>query len=189
MSDSGHTERQLRRALLASAGLAAAGAGGWLALRQDAIAAPAKKAAAKDLVPASFWAQQLDAPEGAALKFASLQGKPLLVNFWATWCPPCVKEMPEIDRFHQEFSAKGWQVVGIAVDSPTPVKGFLARKPVGFPIGLAGMEGTQLAFDLGNTGGALPYTVVIDAQGVVRQRKMGPTTFKEMAGWAKAIKA
>lgn len=189
MTDARDPDRHLRRALLTSAGLAAAGLGGWLALKHDAEAAQKAAPASADLTPASFWNQQFDTPQGGALKIAALKGKPLLVNFWATWCPPCVKEMPEIDHFHQAFGGKGWQVLGLAVDSPTPVKGFLSKKPVGFPIGLAGMGGTQVAEELGNTAGALPFTVLIDAKGVVRQRKMGPTTFQELVGWAKAIQA
>lgn len=189
MTDSPHDDPRIRRALLAGLGLAAAGAGGWLALKHDANAAAAgqDKSATADAVPATFWTQQFDAPQGSPLKMAALKGRPLVVNFWATWCPPCVKEMPEINHFHREFSAKGWQVLGLAVDSPTPVKAFLAKKPVGFPIGLAGMDGTQLALALGNTIGGLPFTVVIDAKGGIRHRKMGPTTFGELAAWAKAI--
>ncbi|MBC7717365.1 MAG: TlpA family protein disulfide reductase, partial [Pseudorhodobacter sp.] len=80
---------------------------------------------------------------------ADLRGKPLLLNFWATWCPPCVKEMPLLDAFYQTHRARGWQVVGLAVDSPTPVRAFLERVPVSFPIGLAGMEGSELSRALG----------------------------------------
>lgn len=115
------------------------------------------------------------------------KGRWLLVNFWATWCPPCVKEMPELDRFHREFSPAGWQVVGLAVDGPTPVKEFLAKVRVGFGVALAGFGGTELAQTLGNTAGGLPFTVLIDAQGRIRHRKMGATHFDELAAWARAM--
>jgi thiol-disulfide isomerase/thioredoxin len=185
-----NSQQTIRRALLASVGLAAAAGGGWWALKHPAApAASADKTPKGDPVPANFWAQQFDTPEGPALTLSSLKGRPLLINFWATWCPPCVKEMPELDRFHREFESKGWQVLGLAVDSPTPVKQFLSKKPVGFRIGLAGFGGTELAQNLGNTAGALPFSVMIDAQGSVRQRKMGATHFDELALWAQALSA
>lgn len=175
-----------RRALLALAGLSAAAGGAWWAWRKQA-GAPGGQTASSDAVPATAWQQQFDTPAGTKLALSALQGKPLLINFWATWCPPCVKEMPELDRFHQTFKAKGWQVVGLAVDSPTPVKAFLAKVGVGFDIGLAGMGGIELSQALGNDAGGLPFTVLIDAQGRVRQRKTGGTSFDELAEWGRAI--
>lgn len=180
-----------RRALLALVGLSAAAGGAWWAWRKQAgvniaTAAP-PTGPSSDTVPATVWQQQFDTPAGTKLALSALQGKPLLINFWATWCPPCVKEMPELDRFNQAFKAKGWQVVGLAVDSPTPVKAFLAKVGVGFDIGLAGMGGTELSQALGNDAGGLPFTVLIDAQGRVRQRKTGGTSFDELAEWARAI--
>lgn len=186
MSDSPDNTRRL---LLTAVGLTAAGAGGWWAMKQHGGAKAPSAAPLGDPLPADFWTHQFDTPAGPALTLASLQGKPLLVNFWATWCPPCVKEMPEIDRFHREFQKQGGQVLGLAVDSPTPVKAFLAKKAVGFQIGLAGFGGTELAQNLGNTAGALPFSVMIDAAGRVRQRKMGATSFEELATWAREIAA
>jgi thiol-disulfide isomerase/thioredoxin len=140
--------------------------------------------AGNDPTPADFWTLRLDRPEGGELVLATLRGKPLVLNFWATWCPPCLREMPALDRFHQTWGPKGWQVVGLAIDGPTPVRGFLAKTPVRFPIGLAGLDGTELVRTLGNPGGGLPFTVLIDAAGRVRQRKLGETSFDELAGWA-----
>jgi hypothetical protein len=66
----------------------------------------------------------------------------------------------------REHAAKGWQVVGLAIDQPSSVRKFLPRTPVTFPIGLAGLEGTELGKALGNTGGRLPFTVVLRPDGV-----------------------
>ena len=193
-----------RTALVGTAGLAAAGAGAWWGWhRQASSPAPADKASPTspptttsasdpnvvtgDPLPTGFWDVHFDTPEGTPFNWTSLRGKPLLLNFWATWCPPCVKEMPELDRFHREFSPAGWQVVGLAIDGPTPVKEFLAKVKVGFGVALAGFGGTELAQTMGNTAGGLPFTVLIDAQGRIRHRKMGATHFDELAAWARTM--
>lgn len=192
-----------RAALFGTAGLAAAGAGAWWGWQRHASteavagASPAQpqgtspaqdpNLATGEPLPAGFWDVHFDTPQGTPFNWAGLQGKPLLLNFWATWCPPCVKEMPELDRFHREFSPAGWQVVGLAIDGPTPVKEFLAKVQVGFGVALAGFGGTELAQTLGNTAGGLPFTVLIDAQGRIRHRKMGATHFDELATWARAM--
>ncbi|MCU0812774.1 MAG: TlpA family protein disulfide reductase [Burkholderiaceae bacterium] len=137
---------------------------------------------------AGRWGLRFDRPDGAELVMADFRGRPLVLNFWATWCPPCVKEMPELDRFHREFAARGWQVVGLAIDGPTPVREFLQRVPVGFPIGLAGFGGTELGRQLGNLAGGLPFTVVFGRDGAPLHRKMGETNYAELAGWANALR-
>lgn len=196
---------QARRALLITAGLGAALAGGWLAWRRSPPPAPtvpatitpqspsSVEAAASspliegDQLTATFWQQQFDTPQGTPLAWSALKGRPIVLNFWATWCPPCVKEMPELDRFQREFAAKGWKVVGLAIDGPTPVREFLAKVQVGFDIGLAGFGGTELAQTLGNTVGGLPFTVLIDAQGRVRHRLMGATDLAQLSEQARRI--
>jgi thiol-disulfide isomerase/thioredoxin len=187
-----------------SAGVAVvAGGAGWLARQRTSerhhpnaaptiagATAPAPTTAASDSGSGDLWSLQFDRPEGGTLALASLRGRPLLVNFWATWCPPCVKEMPLLDAFARAQAARGaagWQVIGLAVDGPTPVREFLKKTPVGFPIGLAGFGGTELARQLGNTTGGLPYTVVLGADGQVLHRKLGETNVQELQSWADAV--
>ena len=171
-----------RRALLAGVGLLAAAGGALWYGRQS----PSPGADAGDDPPTDLWSQRFPRPEGGELVMAELRGRPLLVNFWATWCPPCVKELPEIDRFWQRHAAR-LAVVGLAIDSPGPVRDFLQRQPVGFAIGMAGMPGTALARSLGNAQGVLPFTVLLDAKGGVVKQKLGETTLAELESWAQRL--
>jgi len=178
-----------RRLLWGGAGLVAAGAGigaAWWRTGGSAVE-PAQLPAVA--LPDGFWAQRFERPEGGELDFAALRGKPLLINFWATWCPPCIEELPLVDRFYRDQASNGWQVVGLAIDQPSSVRKFLARTPVSFPVGLAGMQGTELVKQLGNTQGGLPFTMVFNRAGNVAARKMGQLLPAELEVWQKAQSA
>jgi thiol-disulfide isomerase/thioredoxin len=131
-----------------------------------------------------FWDQQWPTPSGEMLNMKSLKGRPLLVNFWATWCPPCVEELPLINSFYREHRANGWQVLALAVDQLAPVQKFLQAMPLDFPVGLAGAAGADWARSLGNLAGGLPFTVVVDSQGGVVQRKIGRLLPADLAAWS-----
>ena len=132
----------------------------------------------------AFWAAEFDTPKGESLPMTSFQGQPLVINFWATWCTPCVEEMPLIDAFFRENKEKSWQVLGLAIDQPSRVRQFLSQFPVSYKIGLAGLTGTELGKTLGNEVGGLPFTVVLDAQGRLIQRKLGKLTPDDIKKWA-----
>lgn len=170
-----------RRSLLLTAGVGMAGAAGGMLWhwQQDR-----ERRAALEQAP---WNLGFPRPEGGELVMASFWGRPLVLNFWATWCPPCIEELPDLDAFHREWAPRGWQVIGLAVDSPRAVEGFLARQPLSFPVGLAGLEGTDLSKRLGNERSALPFTAVFDAQGRIVRRKLGQTHRAELAQWAAAM--
>jgi thiol-disulfide isomerase/thioredoxin len=167
-----------RRWLFVSVAGAAAAAGVGLSWWQGQIGGPASAA------PDPFWDLSFPTPGGETLAMRSLAGNPLLLNFWATWCPPCIEEMPLLDRFHAENKGNGWQVLGMAVDQAAAVDRFLARTPVGFPITLAGMPGVELSRSLGNQGGGLPFTVVFDRAGRIVQRKMGRVSPQDLRQWS-----
>jgi len=165
-----------RRTLLAvAAGALAAGAGlAWWRLGLKSA-----KSASID----ALWSAEFDPPEGPPLRLADFKGRPLVVNFWATWCTPCVEEMPLLNAFYQQNKSKSWQVLGLAIDQPSAVKRFLAQHPVEYPIALAGLNGTDLMTALGNQAGGLPFTLVIDAQGGLRFRKLGKLTESDISDW------
>lgn len=170
-----------RRWLAAGVGAAAAVAGAGLAWqRLQPHAAPA----ALSETETAFWASGFNAPAGDAVAMQSFRGKPLVLNFWATWCPPCVEELPLLNGFYREQKARGWQVVGLAIDQPTAVRQFLQRLPLDFPIALGGLGGTDMARSLGNLAGGLPFTVVFGADGNILHRKMGQVTADDLKAWA-----
>lgn len=132
----------------------------------------------------TLWAAEFDTPNGESLPMKTLQGRPLVINFWATWCTPCIEEMPLIDAFFRQNESKGWQVLGLAIDQPSRVRQFLSQFPVNYKIGLAGLNGTELGKMLGNNVGGLPFTVVLDANGELIQRKLGKLAPDDIKKWA-----
>ena len=162
-----------------AAGVAGVGAA-WLRFEPARLTSP-EAAAAEN----AFWAMNFDTPDGKPQAMSNFKGKPLLLNFWATWCPPCVEELPLLDAFHQAQKAKNWQVLGLAVDQPSMVRSWLKTRPLSFAVGMAGLQGTELSKTLGNLAGGLPFTVVFGAAGKVLHRKTGKVTQDDLALWAR----
>ena len=175
---------QAQRRLMVGVGAAAAvigvGAAVWLGGRS----VPLAQGVGGEAVP-GLWSLAWDMPQGGSLTMAALRGRPVLINFWATWCPPCVEELPLINAFYNQNKANGWQVIGLAVDKPSSVQAFLAKMPLDFPIGLAGLSGTELGKNLGNLAGGLPFSVVLGSDGAVAQRKMGRLSAEDLAQWVR----
>jgi thiol-disulfide isomerase/thioredoxin len=166
---------------MAGVGMAAAAAGAGLAtwrLQPGPSLTGAESA---------FWASEFPGLRGQALPMQAFLGRPLIVNFWATWCPPCVEELPLINQFYRQHAASGWQVLGLAVDQVGPVTRFLERLPLDFPVAMAGFAGTELSRSLGNPSGALPFSVVFGKDGAVLHRKLGKVSAEEIQQWAALI--
>jgi len=87
--------------------------------------------------------------------------------------------------FYQEQKAKGWQVLGLAVDQPSAVRKWLQAKPLSFAVGMAGLDGTELSKSMGNLAGSLPFTVVFGATGTLLHRKTGKVSKEDLMQWAK----
>ena len=166
-----------RTAMYAGVAVLAAIAGAGVAWKRQSL---------DDLTPdamIAFWSADFETPTGESFPMSIFQGKPLVINFWATWCTPCIEEMPLIDAFFRENQSKGWQVLGLAIDQPSRVRQFLSQFSVQYKIGLAGMTGTDLAKKLGNDVGGLPFTIVLDANGHLKQRKLGKLTADDIRKW------
>jgi len=133
-----------------------------------------------------FWQKRFDDPQGKPLEIASLRGKPLLLNFWATWCPPCVQELPLIEAFWRQNTANGVQVLALAIDQPSVVRTFVAKQGLSLPVALAGLEGTGLAKSLGNLHGGLPFSVFFRADASIYRQKLGQLAQTDLQDWLSA---
>ncbi len=148
---------------------------------EEAAVAVAKAPAPKPTTPAGMlFAQSMNDATGANHSLARWQGKPLLVNFWAPWCAPCVQEMPELNQVAVDNGAKGINVIGIGIDSAANIAEFAAKLKISYPLYVAGMDGTDLARQFGNSNGGLPYTVLIGADGKVVKTYLGKLKFDEL---------
>lgn len=123
--------------------------------------------------------------DGRTTDLASFRGRPLLINVWASWCAPCVEEMPALATFAAGQPADGVQVVGLALDTADGVRDFLTRVPVGYPIMLDTPGPADASVRLGNAQGLLPYSVLVGADGRIVKQKLGPFQAGEIEAWAR----
>lgn len=129
---------------------------------------------------AQLFSASLAGTDGKLVSLEQFRGKPLLVNFWARWCPPCRKEIPELVQIQKEFGGHGLVVLGIAVeDDLAAVQEFANAYDVNYPVVGDKKKAIWLMQVLGNASTGLPFTLLIDRQGNVVLRKMGLFTRKE----------
>ncbi|ATF85530.1 MULTISPECIES: TlpA family protein disulfide reductase [Burkholderia] len=175
-----NSKRLLPVAVVAAVAIAGGlAAGHWV--RGDVFESSAQAATAKAADPvAALWAASVTDTEGKPQSLANFKGQKVVVNFWASWCGPCVQEMPELVQLSHEYKSRGIRFVGVAVDSDKNVQAFLQKVKVDYPVVVSGYAGADLARNFGNTAGALPFTVVIDANGRVRVTKLGQIQVGEL---------
>ena len=152
---------------LGVAALSFGGLGAWVASRRYALGD------ADSAAVALLHGLTLPDAAGQPMSLAGLRGRPTVVNFWATWCPPCVEEMPELSGLATEFRERGVQIVGIGIDSAPNIRQFSEKMPMSYPLLVAGTSGLELVRRLGNTAGALPFTIVVTRDGRVAWRTLG----------------
>lgn len=128
---------------------------------------PTNKPQASDALYASNLPTVPALPDGKTTSLASYRDQVLVVNFWATWCAPCVQEMPELSALQTELGTKKVSFIGIGIDSPASMAEFAQKHKITYPLFVGGMSGTQLATTLGNNTGGLPYTVLLNKSGQI----------------------
>lgn len=122
---------------------------------------------------ADLFATSLPDENGKPQALSQWKGKIIVLNFWATWCPPCREEMPELSELNTEYQDKNVIVIGIALDEINLIKAFDEENNISYPLLAAEETGSKLAFDLGNDKSALPYTVIIKPDGTIANTYFG----------------
>ena len=159
-----------------------AGTGAWYGMHKKQTPAPITTTAPAGVSGpvAAMMAETLPTAQGSKEALSKWQGKNLLVNFWAPWCAPCVEEMPELSALQNSDLGKKIQVIGIGIDSPSNIAEFTQKVQVAYPIYVAGMSGTELSRQFGNTQGGLPFTVLIGADGTVKKTYLARLNFEQL---------
>jgi thiol-disulfide isomerase/thioredoxin len=153
----------------------------WLRSKTDTqVAQEAPPAISPQDAVKALWVEPVTNADGKPQSLSIYKGHPVVVNFWASWCGPCVEEMPALAELHHEYAGHGVIFVGLGVDSAQNVQTFLKKVPVDYPVFVAGFGAADLARAFGNTAGGLPFTVVIDANGRVRSTKLGQVQPEEL---------
>jgi peroxiredoxin len=167
----------MKKSFIASAAVVAvlfAGIGIYLGNQHAAPAKPQSPAVRQ------LMTMTLPDSKGQPQKLSQWQGKFLVVNFWATWCAPCVQEMPELSALQNELAAKNIQLLGLGIDSPGNIAEFAEKYKITYPLFAAGMEGTELSRQLGNQAGGLPFTVLIAPDGSLVKSYLGRLKMDEL---------
>lgn len=129
---------------------------------------------------ASLLAHTWPDARGTPQKLSQWENKPLIVNFWATWCAPCVQEMPELSALQTELAPKDIQLIGIGIDSAANIADFSSKYKISYPLYVAGIDGTDLSRAFGNQAGGLPFTVLIGRDGQVKKTYLGRLKMQDL---------
>lgn len=169
--------RPIRLTLFAVVALSAVAAGWFVSQRRHAPDPTGPSPAAE-----IFYAQRLPDAAGVERAMSVHRGKAVLVNFWATWCVPCVEEIPLLSRVHAEHAGR-IAFVGVGIDSAAHIAGFDARFRPSYPLVVAGASGTELARAFGDNAGALPYTVLLGPDGRILASHLGKVDEAMLQKW------
>lgn len=154
--------------ILSAVGAAAAAAGLLIGAR---IIAPSDDTAAGALRSA-----RLTDLDGKSRSLREWDGRVLVCNFWATWCPPCREEIPILMTARDKLRGSGVEFIGIAIDQADKVAEFVRKIKISYPVLLADAAGIELVRKLGNPTGGLPFTLILDKQGAIGHRHIGIVT-------------
>lgn len=167
--------------ILVFAGLAGAG-GGWLftetLLKDEPQAATINSTTG--LVGSQRPDFSLGSTTGSILTGADLDGQVVLVNFWATWCKPCRAEMPMLSRVHEDLKSEGFQVLGVAMDDVQQARDFLDELGIAYPNAVGTVDVMAMSAAYGNHSGVLPYSVLLDRDGIIRWAELGELEEEEL---------
>ena len=142
---------------------------------QQLSPAPAQPSAVSTLL-----SQTLKDANGQEQALGQWKDHALVVNFWATWCAPCVDEMPELSSLQQEITSRKIQILGIGIDSASNIANFASKYRISYPLYVGGISGTEMSRQLGNQGGGLPFTVIIGRDGQVKKTFLGRLKMDEL---------
>ncbi|NOR20463.1 MAG: redoxin domain-containing protein [Xanthomonadales bacterium] len=172
----------MRRLTIVTVSLLALIAGFYLSARLNTSPLPIPEAPGKQsLVGHQQPAFELLSNLGEPVSNATFTGKTTLYNFWATWCVPCREEMPMLMELHSEYAARGFQVVGIALDELEPVNRFIKEINISYPILVGEVDVMATNADFGNISGVLPYSVLVDKNGIIRWQYAGEVDRDEIS--------
>lgn len=148
----------------------------------DSPQAAGKNAAAQQLA-----AMPMPGLNGQPQKIGQWLGQVVVINYWATWCPPCREEMPAFSRLHDRFSVNGVQFVGVSIDSVEKVLAFQKQTPVSYPLLIGSASAIDLTVGLGNDAQGLPFTVILDRTGKVAVTHVGRFEEDDLAASIKRL--
>ena len=171
-------------------GLAGAGAG-WLftetVLKDEPPQLQDPAPAASEMVGQAMPDFSLGSTTGDIVTAGDFDGQVILINFWATWCAPCRAEMPMLSDLHERLSGRGFQVVGIALDDVQQARDFMEELQIHYPVLVGGADVMAVSVAYGNRTGLLPYSVLVDRQGIIRWTRLGILELSELEARIEAV--
>ena len=176
-----------RTVIFGGAGLVAIATTAWFAWQSTSTRAPAANRAVAlsgsaspkaTANPGALYAASFPDLSGQHVALSQLKGRPVVANFWATWCAPCIEEMPHLDALSK--SLPDIQFVGIGIDTAANISQFVTKIPVSYPLYVAGHSGIALVRELGNAAGGLPFTVLLDAEGRIFDTILGQVSLEDL---------